>query len=338
MIAVREVLCATALEHPARAALRYSFFVAERFNATLSVVHARDFVQGGRPNAYVSGQRRYEQLATELHELEQLDAVVRSVPTAGPGRATTHVVDGNVVDALVTCADRYHADLVVLGNSLRRASSSEHEESVAGRIGDRVLCPVLTVPHTKASSLLRIQRILCPVQMLPGGTKDVIAWVVLMARQFGAIVEVLHDRAAEQASYHDDVEDALRVAGVATTRSACARGARLSDIALQRVADGRCDLIVMSATAADGEPSAALASIRRDCATPVLSVPPSGANRLTAGSSFRGGATLAGESSDARAARCSEPPRTTHEPCFSGGRARARARERTNWTTRNAHG
>ncbi|HEY8944499.1 MAG TPA: universal stress protein, partial [Polyangiaceae bacterium] len=299
MIGIREVLCATGIDRPAHTALRYAFLVAEHFNAALDVVHARALVKSGSSNLYLSAEQLFVQLKREQHSLGRLDTLIRAVPAGATGRATPHVVDGTVVDAVIGCSERYHSDVIVLGgNPTRKVESG----CVARRVGERTLRPVLTVPDTRSPAMPRIQRILCPMEVRSKASMDAMKWAALFARSFGAAVELLHAREADATSGgRYDSQEALRVAGVGAVVSFCPRTSSLTAECLRRVTEGSCDLIVISATARNDRVSPVLAALRRDCGAPILSVQSTRTSRIFSREPVDTSSTGEGYGLDARA-------------------------------------
>lgn len=266
MIALHKLLCATDIERPARAALRLGFFIAEQVHASLSVVHAREPRHDS--NLYLCRQRRFEQLSADQRLLERLDAVVRDIPSAATGRATTSIVDGRLAEAVVTFSERQKSDLIVLGASTHGPHTWQAAQTMAERIGHITMCPIMTVPHDNVTTAPRLRRMLLPVDRISHSSADAVAWAVLLASRFGALVEVLHtDERSE-----DPVEEALKIAGVAFETNRCSLDAGLADCILARVARGDCDLVVMPMRPRGPSHDGVLAKVRRRSETPVLSV------------------------------------------------------------------
>lgn len=292
MITLRELLCATDLEKPARAALRYSFFVAEQFQCPLHVLHVWETNESQRPNTYVSGAERMER-AVAAHALRaQLDVVVRAVPTGAQGRATTHVAEGRLAETLLGFAERQRADVLVLGNEALETSAGGPRESLAERLMHRTACPILTVPAFDLAVVPQVKRIL--LALSPTSTQ-VADWFVLLARRFDAVVQIFHretsrpDGAALSARLRREVEDALRRAGVGVESTFAAAGPQFGEQVLSRAELGACDMIAMSASLRGEGDLGVLAEVRARSAVPVFSVRDVAPDRLFVDSGFATG-------------------------------------------------
>jgi len=308
MIAIRELLCATDIERPAHAALRYAIFMAERCHASLHVVHAWAHLEHEHTTEPGTRAQRSERALSEQGLHARLDAVVRAVsPT--PGRATTHIIDGKLPAAVVDYAERHKSDLILLGSTLGAEPYSASLGTLAQQVGHAALCPVLTVPHDTALPDLRVQRILLPIE-LEHSMVSTTEWAAHLARRFGAIVELVC--APPGANADSDrlegkrgaTEDTLRLAGVAFEQSASATGKDLTSRILKRAQHGACDLIVMATGSRDLRQCSALASVRRASVVPVLAVRPVVAERrsgrdFTPGASFSSGHSSAGRTASA---------------------------------------
>jgi nucleotide-binding universal stress UspA family protein len=289
MIALREMLCATDIERPALTALRYSFFIAEEFHASLCVVHAigssSEVPARDAASTNPSRDRRIERQTSERRLTERLDAVVRAVPTGVPGRASTRVVEGNVTRAVLKSAEQQRADLILLGSNPSSAFVWNALEPVAQQITRSTFCPVMTIPHHSGSSAFHVKRIVLPLGRV--GYKDLATtqWAALIARRFGAVVELLQAGEGLDGWRHD-VEDALRRAGVGVEVSRCGVGRTLADSVLSRIEQSRCDLLVMSVLSHDSARFSVVDNVRRQSVVPVLSVRAAGADRLFADDGF----------------------------------------------------
>jgi nucleotide-binding universal stress UspA family protein len=275
-IAVREILCATDVEKPAYAGLRYSFFLADRFQCALEVVHASREASSMRPH-YLSGAERMAQ-ALETHRLRQrLDAVVRSIPTGIPGRATTRVMDGTVREAVLERSERQRADLIVLDATARLPARKSASESVAEWLTHQTSCPILTVPARDDGPAPKLRRILLVLEPEPS-VGLAVEWTALWAERFGAHVQLLYRAGSggyaptREASCRNDVEDKLRRAGASVEASFEEPGSRTANRVVARAELGACDLVVMSSVLRDDGDPCVVESLRRASSLPVLSV------------------------------------------------------------------
>lgn len=274
MIALREVICATGLTNPARAALRYSFSVAEQFHCALDVVHVCESPKPDGRDSYASGAERMAR-AISAHALrERLDLVVRALPTGGAGRATTHLLDGELSDALLAFAERQRAELVVLG---ARPSPDAERASMTEPLAHRFSSGVLTVPSREPATPARVKRLLL-VLGPESNSESMLDWAVLLAGRFGAVVQLLYCSSfragaidVEQRVRHE-VEERLRRAQIRLDASFTEQRSGLTHSVLSRAAKGDCDLIVMGTALRDDAGTQVLGAVRRTAARPVFSL------------------------------------------------------------------
>lgn len=286
---VREILIATDIERPARAALRCAFFFAEQFHASLRVVHAWSPSEVPSRKDAGASRRRHESALSEQHLRERLNVIVGEVPTAAPGCATTEIADGPAAAAVLACAHRDKSDLILLGSTLSTAPVFSAGHTIAEQLTREARCPVMSVPHA-VNRPLRCQRIVLPL----GGCAmaSAVEWAALFARRFSAVVELLDVRAGCESSVARDrseldVEDAFRAAGVAVEHSGDDRDGDLTERVLRRIDRGGCDLVVMDTQWSDAG-DRAVAGVRRCGDTLVLSLRGEATNGLFATRGLRG--------------------------------------------------
>lgn len=283
MVAIREVLCATKLEHPADAALRYSFLVAERFQCPLHVLHASELDGGLKANTYLSSAKRMAQVLATHRLRERLDEVVRAVPASEAARATSHVADGNWTEAVLAFSERQRADVIVLGSSLE--DSAGHATN-AGRIdhfAERTPSPLLTVPDAELDPP-RIRRVLLALD--PDATTGaLLEWAALWTRRFGAVLSLFYcglsrETAAPRARWQHEITSKLRTAGVEVTDQLAGSRVDLAGKLLAQASLAASDLIMLSASLRDDKEGRVVGPIRRRSSLPVLSVQHTPPDRL----------------------------------------------------------
>jgi nucleotide-binding universal stress UspA family protein len=116
----------------------------------------------------------------------------------------------------------------------------------------------------------RIDRILLAVFPPARENADAIAWTVLLAERFGAIVELLGT--GDEGADHE-AERSLREAGLRF--EACVRpsGSTLANSIVNRLERGDCDLVVMGTQHRQSRSHFSIsANVRRRSAVPVLAV------------------------------------------------------------------
>jgi hypothetical protein len=226
------------------------------------------------PGPSSSGPERTEHVLTRQRLRERLEALVRAIPTGASGRTTTHVVEGNVTDALLSCPAQKRADLIVLGSLPREAPREERLESIAGYLTQRASCPVLTVPPRASGPVPRLKHIVLALEPAPTVGLSV-EWTTYWARRFGAVVQLLYREragaAGAEAMYRDEIEERLRREGVGLERTDTEPESRMAERIVERAESGRCDLVIMSVVRRESEVNA-LEALRRTAVVPVLSV------------------------------------------------------------------
>lgn len=271
MATIHDVLCATNAENPAYSGLRYSFFIAEQFQCSLQVLHAWEGSGTSPSNTYVDSS----QILASHRLRERLDAIIRAVPSAGAGRATSHVADGKWSKAVLAFCERQRADLIVLA-----APAPDQVGSGADGIDHvvaRAACPVLTVPAVERAAPPRLRKMLLAVDA-DATTGLLVDWAALWASRFDALVQVLYceqsrpDTGAPRARWQFEVEEKLRKARVNTEICFARPGASPSERVVAEASAGGCDLILMSASLREAANRRVVRTVRQFSPVPVLSV------------------------------------------------------------------
>jgi len=297
---LQSILCPVELERPSDAALRYAFFLAEAFYASLEVVHARAPTPEAPPDAGTSraSGARAEHSLNERIARKHIEGMIQSVTTAIPGRASVHIVDGGPLSGVLRAALRFRSDLIVVGSHFEANTDWLFGASLDEQIAYAAACAVLSVHEGGQRLTLRVRNILMPVD-LQHSQALAVEWSGAFARCFGATVELLSVRSTSPLEAEvddesmrdgghetlDDLRDRLRTAGVGVGNTSAGSDAAFERI-LRRTESGGCDLVVMSAESRNKrmnvtEPSLT-ASVRRHASIPVLSVRPSGSQPAVA--------------------------------------------------------
>lgn len=274
MVKIRELLCATDIDAPADSALRYSFFITERFGCALHLLHATE--QGGLA-ASTSGAARMELRLKARRLRERADEVARSGCDPRAESATSHVAGGTWSNALLGLSERQRTDVIVLG-SVARGEGSRASVLNVSSFAQRTPCPVLTVPAAEVASRPCIDRILLALDP-EATTGELIQWAALWARTFGAAVRLLYceptrpDAGATLARWQREAQAQLRIAGVQTLDE-CVVGTRprLAEGILARASHDASDLIVMNASPYGDVEGCVVAAVRRDSKALVMSL------------------------------------------------------------------
>jgi nucleotide-binding universal stress UspA family protein len=292
---VQSLLCPIDLERPTLDALRYAFFLAEAFYASLEVTGAL----APLPDVPVGLGARREDGGPATHSLNEriargrLETLLRGVTTAVPGRASPHIVEGELLPGVLQCARRFQSDLIVVGSHAEARTDWVFGASLGEQIACVAACPAISVHEGAQPQSMRVKHILVPVD--PRSEVLSFEWTMLFARCFDATVELLYvpsasvlggepqhaeTRDREQVKL-DDLREKLRTSGVRVEDKRDGEGTAFERI-LQRTESGACDLVVMVAEprgkkASVTEPSLT-AGVRRYVSIPVLSVPPPGSH------------------------------------------------------------
>jgi nucleotide-binding universal stress UspA family protein len=148
MIAIKNILVATDFGEAADSALCYGRELADRFGATLHVLHVIE-------NFYVTtfGAETYAAFVPEMQrELEdaarkRLDETLIDSDGSGPQTKPAVMTSGSPAHAIVDYAQEFDVDLIVMGTHGRGALAHLMMGSVAERVVRIAPCPVLTVRH-----------------------------------------------------------------------------------------------------------------------------------------------------------------------------------------------
>ena len=147
MIVMKHVLVATDFGEPADAALLYGRTIAEKFGATLHVLHVADniFTQafGSESAAFLPTLQADIEDTARRRLAELLIDIVRSgLPTKSVVLTTTPPAS-----AIVAYATSNAIDLIVMGTHGRHGLQHIVLGSVAERVVRMAPCPVLTIHH-----------------------------------------------------------------------------------------------------------------------------------------------------------------------------------------------
>jgi nucleotide-binding universal stress UspA family protein len=148
MIALTRILVATDFSEPSDAALTYGRELAQRFGATLHVLHiaptAAYMTFGAESYAAVSPALQQQIEDDAMHRLQEL---LIDSDRSGPPAVPVVVAASSPAFAIVQYARDHHADLIVMGTHGRGALAHLVMGSVAERVVRYAPCPVLTVRH-----------------------------------------------------------------------------------------------------------------------------------------------------------------------------------------------
>jgi nucleotide-binding universal stress UspA family protein len=146
MIAMKNILVATDFGEAADNALVYGRELAQRFGATLHVLHVAE-------NVYISafGAETYASFAPDLQrDLEEsahkrlAEAIIDS-DGSGPSTIPVVMTSSSPAFAIIDYSRAQHIDLIIMGTHGRGALGHILMGSVAERVVRLAPCPVLTI-------------------------------------------------------------------------------------------------------------------------------------------------------------------------------------------------
>jgi nucleotide-binding universal stress UspA family protein len=147
MIELKQILVATDFSPTSEVALKYGKALAERFRASLHLLHVIEdpFVHGWTAEGYIPDLASFrEGLARRARE--QMEKVLDPAEF-DKLHARLSVKFGNPFIEIVRLAKQDHTDLIVLGTHGRGPIAHLLMGSVAEKVVRKAPCPVLTVRH-----------------------------------------------------------------------------------------------------------------------------------------------------------------------------------------------
>jgi nucleotide-binding universal stress UspA family protein len=148
---VQQILVPTDFSQTSDAALDYAYLLAERFGASLQLLHVVDdpfITEGLTPEAYIA---EAPTVRTALLRNAQARLAHRVVPShAAALRIDREVLFGNGARTIAEYAAARGVDLIVMGTHGRSGVAHFVIGSVAERLVRTAPCPVLTVRHVAA--------------------------------------------------------------------------------------------------------------------------------------------------------------------------------------------
>lgn len=177
----------------ATGALQYAGSLAGRCGARLQVIFADPFL----PPPYFS-TRQAEEIAAVSEQSKHLarEQLARYVQEhlGASVQAEAQVVQDYPVRAIMTAADQYNADMIIMGTHGRSGWSRLMLGSVTEKVLRETRRPVLTVrpqATTGPSSAMTIERLLCPINFTETSARS-LEYASSLAACLGAELWVLH--------------------------------------------------------------------------------------------------------------------------------------------------
>jgi len=153
------ILVPTDFSEPSDAALDYARALADKFGATLHLLHVIEpgYITGALSNEVFIGATPgdYEMLVTDA----QAKFAHRVLPSdRARYRTTTEVMTGPSADTIVDYAEVQHVDLIVMGTHGRTGLAHLLMGSVAEHVVRMAPCPVLTVRQAPVAQAVTVSR------------------------------------------------------------------------------------------------------------------------------------------------------------------------------------
>ena len=138
----KRILVPTDFSDYATKATRVALDLAQRYDATITLVHIDDPLLFGFPDGYPAPAEARRLLQEELQQ--QLAAAKADAELVKPGGVETRLIEGLPATALCEFA-RSGFDLIVMGTHGRSGIARVLLGSVAERVVRHAPCPVLTI-------------------------------------------------------------------------------------------------------------------------------------------------------------------------------------------------
>lgn len=249
---IKNILVPTDLSESSVPALRYARLLADRFNASLTVMHAD--TTSYPVDMFADTPVVYSPAAPEDHEKfrNEIAGRVREWLRGRPYEVL--VVAGQPASMILHVAEVRKPDLIVMGTHGRRGWRRTLLGSVAEAVLHATTIPVVTVGPKLRSGVSAVTKIVCPINFTDIA-HDALEYATALADAFEAELIVLH--AIEQSSElqpDERAEHETRVRGwidarlqaSCTYREVVLRG-NAAERVLDCVADFDCDLLVIGA-------------------------------------------------------------------------------------------
>jgi len=145
MVKLQNILCPTDFSDLSVGALKYAALLAEKFKASLHVLHVVDqayqYWMAMGPESIPVGPTVEEMIGTAKKQMEEF--IAQHVPKSL--KATTEIISGRPVLEIIRVAKERNSDLIVIGTHGRGALKQILLGSVADKVIHKAPCPVLSV-------------------------------------------------------------------------------------------------------------------------------------------------------------------------------------------------
>jgi nucleotide-binding universal stress UspA family protein len=146
MIALKRILVATDFSEASQIAVRYGRALAERFGASLDIVHVMEdpFIYAPTSEGYLPPPQYFEEM--ERNSRERLEQTITPADRQKLN-ARFAIKKGNPFVEIIRFAKNENIDLIVMGTHGRGPIAHMLMGSVAEKVVRKAPCPVLTVRH-----------------------------------------------------------------------------------------------------------------------------------------------------------------------------------------------
>lgn len=189
---IGSILCPTDFSEFSRRALVHAVTLARWYGAELTVVHVYPFMVVGRDTPYFPSGLPLD-ASTRARLLSDLEASAEPARAAGV-KLHLLLLEGDPAEEILRRARTMPTDVIVMGTHGRRGFDRWILGSVAGRVVQKALCAVLTVPQppegTRPTAETVYENILCPVELWR--SEPIVGAAFSLARAARARLTLLH--------------------------------------------------------------------------------------------------------------------------------------------------
>lgn len=209
---MKKILVPTDFSENANQALHYAIQIANKFGATIYVVHAYQISSStGRLISidHIVEEDREKELAILLQKVKPLMAAEASIEG--------YVRRGSAVETLVAAANKLTADVIIMGTTGASGMKKMFLGSTASNVMKNTVLPVLAIPKDFTNTNINNITLALDDKKVP--ETYVLHPVVQLAREFQADLNLLHVVEDENGDHSIDpkIQDHLKQFGIGYT-------------------------------------------------------------------------------------------------------------------------
>jgi len=188
---IQRILCPTDFSIYSKNALQYAVNVAERHDATITLLHVDEFDVSplGYFHLHDEEVQRYRDLKTRFLK-EQMDVFVQETVPEG-WNIEKKILPGRAYKVIVEEAEAQNYDLIVTA----RRGTTNLSDHLVGSTAERVVrlarCPVFSVRGHDAPSTGEIKTILCPTDYSQS-SNAALSYAISIAKRYGSKLYIQH--------------------------------------------------------------------------------------------------------------------------------------------------